>query len=450
MTESFLHYVWHLQYFRKEALKTSSGETIRVIHPGNRNSDAGPDFSNAQVKIDELEWRGSVEIHIKASGWNDHKHSSDEAYEKVILHVVWENDKPIKRTDGSLMPTLELKPLVSDKLWERYKNLYTSADIIPCANSWSSVPDLSKLSALDNALMSRLKSKASAVNELFSKNGNDWEQTCYQLLSKNFGFSINAEPMLRLAEIIPYQILLKHLDKPIQIEAMLFGVGGFLEEAEDDEYVSLLRREYNILRKKYSFEGKQMNLSQWKFLRLRPANFPTIRIAQFAALLTSQKNLFSKIREAESFKEAYALFDVEQSAYWQKHYQFGKESKSVIPALGNTSIHNLIINTVVPLLVAYGKIHDEQSYINRTTDFLQSIPAEDNKITRLWHPLNYKVKTAFDSQALIELYNNFCRKRRCLECGVGSWLIKSYSCTHACGNQYYFSRPAYLLGLETG
>ncbi len=425
MTESFLHYVWQLQYFRKDDLKTSSGEPIRVYHPGNRNSDAGPDFSNARVKIGELEWRGSVEIHIKASGWSDHKHSFDEAYEKVILHVVWENDRPIKRGDGSLMPTVELKDRIDRTLWERYKNLYTSPDVIPCASHWQSVPQLSKLSMLDNALMLRLQAKAQAVTELLSNNNNDWEQTCYQLLCKNFGFKVNAEPMLRLGQVVSYNTLLKHFDKPIQVEALLFGAGGFLENVVEDNHTLVLMREYDVLRKKYSLDGRQMNLSQWKFLRLRPANFPTIRIAQLAALLTKQKNLFSKILEANSYKQVYDLLAVDQSEYWFRHYQFGKPSKSQVPTLGETSIQNSMINTIVPLLVAYGKIHDEQAYIDRATGLLQHIPAEDNKITRQWLPLNYKVKSAFDSQALIELYTNFCMKRRCLECGVGSWLIKS-------------------------
>ncbi len=425
MTESFIHYVWQLQYFRKDDLKTSSGEIVRVFHPGSRNSDAGPDFSNARVKIGELEWRGSVEIHIKASGWNDHKHSTDEAYEKVILHVVWENDKAINRTDGSIMPTIELKNLVDQSLWERFKNLYTSADIVPCASHWQSVPDITKLSTLDNALMLRLQSKAITVQELFTRNNNDWEQTCYQLLCKNFGFKVNSEPMLRLAQIIPYTILLKHFDKLIQVEALLFGAGGFLEEGIEDEYTMLLKREYDVLRKKYSLDSRQMNLAQWKFLRLRPANFPTIRIAQLTALLTSQKNLFSKIIEVTSYKQVRELLDVDQSNYWLSHYQFGKPSKSNVLSLGEASIQNIIINTIVPLLVAYGQLHDEQSYTDLATDLLQHIPAEDNKITRQWLPLNYKAKSAFDSQALIELYTNFCMKRRCLECGVGSWLIKS-------------------------
>jgi hypothetical protein len=424
LTESFLHYVWQLQYFRKDDLKTSSAELVRVFHPGNRNSDAGPDFSNARIKIGALEWRGSVEIHIKASGWNDHKHSSDEAYEKVILHVVWENDKPIKRTDGSLMPTLELKNRIDLSLWERYKNLYTSADIIPCASHWQAVPVMNKLSMLDSALMLRLQAKAWGVQGLLTENNNDWEQTCYQLLCKNFGFKVNAEPLLRLSQIIPYNTLLKHADKPVQVEAFLFGAGGFLEKAGEDDYTLLLKREYDLLRKKYLLDSRQMNLSQWKFLRLRPANFPTVRIAQLAALLTKQKNLFSKILEADSYRQVYKLLDVEHAGYWHNHYQFGKPSKFNVPSLGEASIQNIIINTVVPLLVAYGKIHDAQPYVDLATGLLQHIPAEDNKITRQWVSINYRVKSAFDSQALIELYNGFCMKRRCLECGVGSWLIK--------------------------
>lgn len=425
MTESFLHYIWQLQYFQKDDLKTSSGENVSVFHPGSRNTDAGPDFSNARIKIDELEWRGSVEIHIKASGWNDHKHSTDEAYEKVILHVVWENDKPVRRTDGSVMPTIELKHRIDLNLWNRYKDLYTSVNVIPCANHWQSVPELNKLSMLDYALMMRLQTKAHGVKELLERNNNDWEQTCYQLLCRNFGFNVNTEPMQRLSQIISYGMLLRHADSSVQSEALLFGAGGFLENIEKDDYTQVLMREYDLLRKKYSLDGRQMSLSQWKFLRLRPANFPTIRIAQLAALLIKEKNLFSKILETDSYHQVYDLLNSSQSGYWLGHYQFGKSSTSQVPALGKSSIQNVIINTIVPLLVAYGKIHDEQSYINLATDLLQHIPAEDNKITRQWLPLNFKVKSAFDSQALIELYTNFCMKRRCLDCRVGSWLIKS-------------------------
>lgn len=448
MTESFLHYIWQLQYFRKDALKTSSGEKVEIFHPGISNSDAGPDFSNARIKMGELEWRGSVEIHLKASGWNDHKHNDDEAYEKVILHVVWENDKPIMHSDGSVMPTLELKNRVDPELWHRFKDLYTSVDVIPCGSHAHLVPELTKLSALDNAMVIRLQAKAFGVTELLAKNNNNWDNTCYQLLCKNFGFKVNAEPMARLARVISYTTLLKHVDKPVQVEALLFGAGGFLEDAQEDEYTITLTREYNLLRRKYTVDGRQMNASQWKFLRLRPANFPTVRIAQLAALLTKQKNLFSKILEAESYREMYNLLAVDQSPYWIGHYQFGKPSKSNVPALGEASIQNIIINTIVPLLVAYGKIHDDQSYSNRAVELLQHIPAENNKIIRQWLSLDYTVKSAFDSQALIELYTNFCMKRRCLACGVGSWLIKSSSCRDAGRDKHSVPAADHVLDLE--
>lgn len=425
MTESFLHYIWQFQYFRKDELTTTEGEALQIFQPGMRNSHAGPDFSDARIKIGKLEWRGSVEIHIKASGWTDHHHDTDQAYEKVVLHVVWENDKPLKRTDGSVMPTLELKQRVDITLWDRYKKLFTSAESIPCAASWHHVPDIVKLSMLDKVVLQRLETKASLVKELLVKNRNDWDETSYQLLCKNFGFKVNAEPILQLAQALPYKILLKHLDKPVQIEALLLGQAGFLEKVKEDEYTRVLIREYSVLSKKYTLEGKQMKSVQWRFLRMRPANFPTIRLAQFASLLCAQQNIFSKILECNSYKQTVTLLDVDQSEYWRAHYQPGKKSKTTIASLGISSIHNVMINTLAPLWVAYGQLHDDQAYIDRAAEMLQHIPAEKNRITQQWSDLNCKVKSAFDSQGFIELYNNFCLKRKCLDCSVGSHVVKS-------------------------
>lgn len=425
MTESFLHYIWQFQYFGKDDLRTSEGDILQIFRPGMRNSNAGPDFEEAKIKIGELEWRGSIEIHIKASGWNDHHHSDDQAYEKVVLHVVWENDKPIMRTDGTHMPTLALKDRVDASMWHRYKKLFTSAETIPCATSWPTTPDIIKLSMLDTTVVQRLEAKGEVVKTLLIKNRNDWEETFFQLLCKNFGFKVNAEPMLQLASALPNKILLKHLDKLIQIEALLFGQAGFLQKVKEDEYVSTLIREYNLLRKKYSLEGKQMNVVQWKFLRLRPGNFPTIRIAQLASLLTNQKNLFSTILESVTYKELVSLLDVEQSEYWRQHYQPGKKSKTTVPTLGKSSIENIIINTIAPLLMAYGKLHDDEAYCLRAVDLLNHLPAEDNKIVREWQALGRKATSAFDSQGLIELYNGYCMKRRCLECSIGASIIKT-------------------------
>jgi hypothetical protein len=336
---------------------------------------------------------------------------------------VWKNDKPILRTDGTAMPTLELKNRVDLNLWNRYKKLFTSPDQIPCSGSWNRVADITKLSMLEKALMNRLESKASNVRAMLETNKHDWEETCYQLLCKNFGFKVNSEPMQRLAEVLPYKILLKHLDKPYQIEALLFGQAGFLAKAKPDEYTQLLQREYKILSAKYSLESKQLNEVQWKFLRLRPANFPTIRLAQLAALIFSQRNFFSKILESTSSDKLIKLLTVKTGEYWQTHYQLGKKSKSIVPTLGKSSINNLLINTCVPLLVAHGKLHDDQSIIDRTLELLQNVPGEKNRITRQWEELSCSVQSAFDSQGYIELYNNFCLKRRCLDCSIGSSLI---------------------------
>lgn len=425
MTESFLHYIWQFQYFKKDDLKTSEGEVLEIFNPGIRNSHAGPDFSESKIKIGELEWRGSVEIHIRASGWNDHQHHTDHAYEKVVLHVVWENDKLLQRTDGSVMPTLELKDKVDLAHWDRYKKLFTSVESIPCSTNWRDVPEITKLSMIEGALVKRLETKAEIVKALLSKNGNNWEEVCYKLLMRNFGFKVNAEPMTQLAEVLPYKILLKHIDKPSQVEALLFGQAGFLEKVKEDDYTSLLKREYQILSSKYKFGERRMNVVQWRFLRMRPANFPTMRLAQLASLLVAQKNLFSKIVESPSYSDLIKLFAIDSSEYWQHHYLPGKESKTRVPSFGKSSVENLMINTIAPILTAYGQVHDEQVFIDRAVEILQHLPAEDNKIVREWSNLGHRVTSSFDSQGLIELYNDFCMKRRCLECAVGAHIIKS-------------------------
>lgn len=327
------------------------------------------------------------------------------------------------RTDGSEMPTLELKNRIDLALWSKYKTLYTSPEKIPCTHTWNSVQDVIKLSMLDNALLQRLEAKAKRVLEMLEKNLGDWEETCYQLVCMNFGFKVNSDPFLQLAQSLPYKILLKHSNQIVQQEALLFGQAGFLEKVVDEEYPKLLQREYSWLSTKYGLERRQLHQSQWRFLRLRPANFPTIRLAQVAALIHQRKNLFSLLLAAPSYAELYSIFTIEQSIYWRTHYQIGRESKHV-SLLGKSSIQNLLINTVVPLLAAYSISHDDQSYMERAIEILHHIPAEKNIITRHWTEIGYGVKSAFDSQALIELYNSYCQKRRCLECIVGSSLIR--------------------------
>lgn len=423
MKESFLHYVWQFQYFNKEALLTSEGNTLQIFATGTSNSNAGPDFQNAKIKIGDIEWAGSIEIHIKASEWNDHQHFKDAAYDNVVLHVVWMNDKPVLRSDGTSIPTLELKSRVDQTLINSYRKLIESSNSIACGSLLPSVDKLVLLSMLDATLVKRLETKADIVIEALKKNNGDWEQTTYELLAKNFGFKINSESFQQLAQSIPYKILHKHSDNLVQIEALFFGQAGFLEIEEGDNHYQLVKREYKILKAKYSLD-QNVKKSQWRFLRLRPANFPTIRIAQFASLVFHSKSLFSKIIEAENCKAMEKIFTIEQSDYWQQHYQFNKKSTSKIAALGKLSIYNLIINSIAPLLVAYGQFNSNQALIDRAIEILQSIEPENNVIIRKWINLAVKPINAHDSQALIELHNTYCLSKRCLECRIGASIIQ--------------------------
>jgi hypothetical protein len=426
MNESFLHYLWQFQYFDKTDLRSVEDEPITVLKTGQLNSNSGPDFSNAKIQINGMEWVGTVEIHIKSSDWNMHQHQIDAAYENVVLHVVWENDRPIFRKDNTPIPTLELKDRVEFSLLKEYKKLVNGTGAIACERSFARIDDLVKLSMMEGALMQRLENKANLVNELLKLNQGDWEETCYQLLAKNFGFKVNSDPFYQLARSLPYKIIQKQSSQ-LQVEALLFGQAGMLETKTKDEYITSIFHEYKLLAQKYQLKESQLSPAQWRFLRLRPANFPTVRIAQFASLLYISKNIFSQVISAASFSSVLKLLAVNQSTYWISHYRFGKKAKGSVPSIGESSIQNIVINTVAPLLVAYGKYKDEQSFIDKAIELLQQLPAEQNKITRTWNSLGLKVKTAFDSQALIELYNNFCQKRQCLNCSVGVSILKSES-----------------------
>lgn len=427
MSESFIHYLWQFQYFSKSSLQTTQGEEIVVFHPGFRNAHAGPDFHQSRIKIGELEWVGSVEIHIHSSSWQAHNHNVDEAYENVVLHVVWSDDKPVKRIDGSVIPTIELKNRVDDVLHLAYKKLVNSPEEIPCASSFEKVSAITKFSMLDRAMSERLETKAEKVNQLLIRNNIDWEETVYQVLATNFGFHVNADPFLQLAQNLPYKIIKKHGDKLIQIEALLFGQSGLLEDTKNDEYAIILKREYDLLSRKYGLSSGRLNKAQWKFLRLRPANFPTIRLAQFANLLFIHRNLFSDMMEASADTNWKTFFHLQQSEYWHHHYQFQKKTAEKVPAFGQMSMDNVLINSLVPILVAYGKSKDDQLLVDRAIAILQQVKSESNKINRLWTSLGLRSKNAFDSQAMIELHNNFCLKRRCLECMIGASLIKPLS-----------------------
>ncbi len=424
MHESFLHYVWQMQYFDKQALQTVDGEKIEIFVTGTLNTNAGPDFANARIRIGSIDWVGSVEIHTQASGWYDHHHDADRAYDNVILHVVWQDDKPVTRHDHTPLPTLQLKGRVEEGLIKTYRQLVTSSFSIPCQRSLNKVNEITRLSMMEKAMMERLERKALEVDQLLQKNGNHWEETFYQLLARNFGFKINSEPFFQLSRKLPLKILLKQSGNPEQLEALLLGQAGFLDAARGDDYYLLLRREHQLLSAKFGIGQNKMSKSQWRFLRLRPANFPVLRLAQFAALVHHRQNLFSLVIQSETLESLTELLVVPISPYWQMHYQFSKTTSSIIHDLGSASIENIIINTVVPVWVAYGKRMDDQHYVDKAVDLLQVLPAEVNRITSTWNDLGIAARTSFDSQALIELYNNFCQKKNCLHCTIGAALMR--------------------------
>ena len=423
MSEALLHYLWQFQYFEKNELQTTTGEPVQIFNPGLRNADAGPDFHSARMKIGEMEWIGSAEIHIQSSGWLAHRHDKDPAYDNVVLHIVWDNDKPIRRRDGSMLPTIELRDRVDKKFVSNYQRLLNSPETIPCAPYLPQVPEIIRISAVERAVIDRLESKAAKITETLVRNHGDWQETFYQILSRSFGFKVNADPFEQLARLLPLKVLRKHGDKLLQVEALLFGQAGFLDEEADDPYYTILRREYNILRQKYGLSDRRLNRSQWKFLRLRPANFPTIRLAELAALLFHRPALFSQCLEARSYDELFTLLAVENSEYWKSHYTFFRETREPVSFMGSSSISTVIINTVVPLLVAYGKSKDDQQFVDRAVTILQQTPPETNRITLEWKTMGMKSKTAFDSQGIIELNNGYCTRRRCLDCEVGVTLI---------------------------
>jgi hypothetical protein len=423
MSEAFIHYLWQYQYFNKIDLRTTTGEPIHVFSPGIRNSDSGPDFLNAKIKLGEMQWVGSVEIHIDSSGWIQHKHQHDPAYDNVILHVVWRNDLVVVNREGQVIPAMELKERVDEQMISTYRNLVSGGEEIPCAPKLPGIRRIILFSALDRMLSLRLENKANEVEELLEANRGDWEETCYQVLARNFGFKVNAEPFFRLAKMLPYKLLMKHRDKLLQLEALLFGVAGFLDDDFDEDYFNVLRREFHLLRKKYKLDHVLMKKVEWKFLRLRPANFPTIRIAQFAAFIHYRQNIFSSMLHS-SFEKLKEDLDSPPSSFWQTHYNFSHESHNKDAQLGSSSVDNILINTIVPLNACYSRIKDDQAFMDRSLRLLYAIPSETNNIILKWNSYSVKSRNAFDSQALIELYNNFCSRHRCLECNIGASLVK--------------------------
>lgn len=423
MKEDVLQYIWKTQSFNKSNLKTTSGEAVTIIKQGSLNDDAGPDFSGARIKINNVEWAGDVEIHTKSSTWYAHKHHVDPAYEKVIMHIVWQNDEVVLRPDGSEIPTIQLNPLLRTGWLHKYQELSSSLQVIPCQNFFAKVDDLHKHASFYKALIERLTRKSQLVlNDIIKLNG-DWEQATINLLFEYFGFKKNNEAFKQLAQVTSYSIL-KKLSSVKQIEAYLFGMAGFLKSTNKiSQYQLELQEEFNWLQRKFAIKTTPMSATWWKFMRLRPANFPTLRIAQLAALLYQRQHLFQTVLEVTP-SMAEHFFKVNQSGYWKQHYHFGKEAKTTLKGLGEQSARGLSINVAAVLLVAYGEANGNEHFKERAVNFLEALKPEKNIITRSWQHLGIDLQNAAESQGAIELYNIYCKQKRCLSCNIGNQILQ--------------------------
>lgn len=421
--EEFLQYLWEHKLFNNKHLHTEAGENLEIGNVGRRNTNSGPDFFNAKIKIGDTTWAGNIEIHKNASDWQRHNHHADKAYDNVVLHVVETNDQQITRSNGEAIPTLLLD--YPQYLRTNYQNLLDSNTWIACENQFHKIDPIVLQLGFNRLMIERLEVKTDEILLRLQQNNNDWNETFYQMLARMFGFKVNALPMEMLAKSLPLPVLAKHKNSIFQLEALFFGNSGLLNtQLIGDDYFLKLREEYSFLYKKYGLKGMESHL--WKFMRLRPGNFPTIRIAQLAALTHRSHGLFSKILEITNLDELKNLFKVQASEYWFSHYSFNKTSKrNAKKELGENSINTLIINVVIPFLFVFGEKQNKEHLKNRALEFLELLPPEHNSIIGKWENLGIKTRSAFDTQALLQLKNNYCVPKKCLNCQIGVKLVKN-------------------------
>jgi hypothetical protein len=416
MNEKLFQYIWQFMHFNFTQLATTENEPIQVIHPGTLNINQGPDFLDAKIKIGDTLWAGNVELHLFSSDWKTHKHSGDKNYKNVILHVVFQHDIDLQLP----FPTLELQNNVSNILLTKYDDLMKTNTFIACQNSIQKIEPFIWNSWKERLLAERLEDKSKRIFEYIKINNNHWEETFWWLLARNFGIKVNSDAFEKIAQSISINILAKHKNQIHQTEALLLGQAGLLENHFTETYPKMLQKEYLFWKSKYQLSSIKIPLH---FLRMRPSNFPTIRLAQLAMLIHNSTHLFGQIRDSDSLKEVKALLNVTANDHWHYHYRLDETSAFKEKNLGEQMINNILINTVVPVLFAYGQYHKEIQYKEKALQWMQDISAEKNVITKGFSSLNIENNNALDSQALIQLKNNYCNLKRCLECTVGNQLM---------------------------
>ena len=418
--EQLLHYVWKHKIFPLKELKTTTGQQVEVIDTGLANTDAGPDFFNAKLKLDGVLWIGNIEIHERSSDWFKHGHHADAGYNSVILHIASEIDTEISRSNGERIPQIQL--ICPEAVRTNYKELLETDSYPPCYRIVPSLPPFTAHSWMTALQMERFEQKATLLNERLKRCQGNWEDAFFITLARNFGFGLNGDAFETWAHRLPFRAVDKHRNDLFQIEAIFFGQAGMLEDSDGDGYYLRLKKEYTYLQHKFGLIP--MDASLWRFLRLRPANFPHIRIAQLACLYHRAYGLLSRIMETETLQGVRDILKGGTSEYWLTHYTFGGSSPSRPKTLSNTSLDLLIINTVVTFLYAYGLHKGNRVLCARAGSFLEELKAENNYITRMWEQCGMKASNAADSQALIQLKKEYCDKKKCLYCRIGYEYLK--------------------------
>ena len=421
MQEDFLHYIWKHKKFEVNKLETTQGEPILVTSVGQHNFNSGPDFFNAQLKIGNQLWAGNVEIHVKSSDWFLHNHEQDKAYDNVILHVVWEHDIDVFRSDNTTIPTLQLKDFTSKTILDNYEKLVSkNGKWINCENEFGTVDDFLIENWLERLYFERLERKSLNIQSLLETTKNDWEAVLFVMLAKNFGLKVNGESFFSIAKSVDFSIVRKTQSNQQTLETLLFGQAGLLEQDIEDGYYASLIKEYKFLKQKFNLENNPIIAPQ--FFRLRPPNFPTIRLSQLASLYFNNQNLFSKIIALNALEDFYKLFNVSASTYWDSHFSFGKTSKSSTKKLTKSFVDLLLINTILPIKFCYAKKngHEVDAVILKISN---EIASEKNSIIDAFDRLKKVSKSSLHSQALIQLKTEYCEKNSCLQCAIGNKLI---------------------------
>lgn len=423
MEEQLLQFIWHRKLYHAAELTTTAQEPIEILYPGIPNQDQGPDFLQSRIRIGDQLWAGHVEIHILSSSWFLHMHDQDSHYNNVILHVVWEEDQPAITHDGYRIPCLELAKRVDVTLLDRYRHLMNNEEWVPCASALDTISELTKSSWLDRMMAERLEQKTEIILRMLDRCANNWDQTFYALLARQLGAPANGEAMEELGTRIPLSLLRKHKDRPDQIEAILFGAAGMLAKEINEPYSLHLYKEFDFLRRKYQL--RPMPALQWRFMRMRPANFPTLRIAQLAALISERDQFVSLFEHAFHTSDWINLFSVAPShEFWNDHYHFTSTTPGLTKKLGKSTAISLVINVVAPVMFVYGKHQGKPELKDKAIALLEALPAEKNAVISGWDGVGWTVCDAARTQALLHLKKVYCDKRRCLHCAIGMQVIK--------------------------